>query len=61
MWHDETDVWDTDLAVACKLVGAETRDKKVPGGCSRHTVTRWGWTLVVGGKSIELYLMEDNF
>lgn len=52
--------WATDPTVAYKLVGAETRDRKVPGGCCRCAVTRWGWTLEMGGKAIELHLIEDK-
>lgn len=50
VWHEEVGVWATDPAVAYKLVGAETRDRKVPGGCCRCAVTRWGWTLEIEAK-----------
>lgn len=52
MWHEKVGVWETNSAVAYKFVGAETRDRKDPGGCSRCAVTRWGWTLGVGVKAI---------
>lgn len=60
MWHDEINVKETDPAVAYKAIGAETWDRKVPGGYCMCAVTRWGSTLGVGGKAIELHLIEDK-